>query len=396
MTHDDLAQLLAQLPGAAPGIDDPDLVPTLEAWADQDPGDPLVREALLAAHLRATAEAGLRPHTAGVSRGALVRWDAHATTWIGTETQTGRPAMVRVLRPHAARDPVLRRQLAREGRALRPVLPALRHVDDVLPALVVELPGPPCLPSRGGTAGEHALARLLAGSLHHLLAWERFGPGLPEPAPAEVRDAGDHVAVVSLTPPSGSDAGPVLRRLADVLLAWWQEANDSPVAELLGGLQAAPPRRVADVEGPALAALAELLAAERHRLVHRRASAGRADRTERLARIVARLDAAVPPPAGRAALGVDLEGQTLVVESDGDVVLWGAEGEEPGVVFDLEEGFDVPAARRLVRARGEAPISARLNAEVGGDPAFAERIARWVAAALDLRTTRMLLEAVDG
>ena len=28
--------------------------------------------------------------------------------------------------------------------------------------------------------------------------------------------------------------------------------------------------------------------------------------------------------------------------------------------------------------------------------AFAERIARWVAAALDLRTTRMLLEAVDG
>ena len=96
---------------------------------------------------------------------------------------------------------------------------------------------------------------------------------------------------------------------------------------------------------------------------------------------------------GRAALGVDLDGATLVVESDGDRVLWGQQPDEMDVVYDIADGFDVPAARRLVRTRGSAPVSERLNLEVSGDPEFADRISRWISAALELRTVRMLLDA---
>ncbi|MCB9681287.1 MAG: hypothetical protein H6733_07415 [Alphaproteobacteria bacterium] len=374
-------------------MDDPDLLARLERATDADPVDADRRLALLAVHARATADAGLRPVVASVQRDLLVRWDDTSSTWTGTDVRTGGPGMVRVLRPHAARDPLLRRQLVRDARALGRVLPDLRH-DDEASAIALPLAGPVLTPGPDvGQAGDNALVRLVARTLHHLVRWEQAGLGLPDAVDEELRDAGDHLQLACLTPTPPGDAGPLIARIATLLEAWWQAHREHPVADLLEGLASAPPEAATDAAEACRAALAETLAATRHTLVQSRFLVHAATRRERLARAVAALDIAVDPPAGAAALGVDLDGRTLVVRSDGQQVVWGVPGAEGEVVFDLDDGFDVPAARRLVRVRGSAPVSARLNAEVGGDPLFADRITRWTSAALQLRTVRLMLEA---
>lgn len=390
MILDELAELLVIM-DRPPSLHPAEaLLHTLEAHADADPCDGAVRDALLAAHGRVMADAGLRPVVGGVQREQLVRWDDTTSTWVGHDVRTGEPAMVRVARSTHARDPLLRRQLVRDARALAPLIPGLRVVDDEVQSLVAPLPGPAFqAASSGGSVGVPALARMVTHTLAGLVAWEERGLSLPRLDDAELRDAGDRLAVVVLTPQSTEDSHHALQTVADALCAWWQDGGEHPLVELIHALSDTSPDTLGDAARRTVAALATALAEERHDIVRAAEVASLANRKEALLEWVERLDVASPPPRGAAALGVDLDGHTLVVTSDGGVVLWGLP-EAPEIVYD-EDGFDVPVARRLVRTRGTGPISERLNAEVGGDPVFAERIARWVAAALDLRTTRLLL-----
>lgn len=394
MILDELAELLETLE-RPPSVHPADaLLHTLEARADADPSDGAVRDALLAAHARVTADAGLRPVVGGVQREHLVRWDAITSTWVGHDVRTGEPAMVRVARTSVARDPLLRRQLVRDARALGPLVPGLRVVDDEVLCLVAPLPGPAFQAAGGGgTAGIGALARMVTHTIGGLVAWEERGLGLPRLDDTELRDAGDRLVVVVLTPFSSTDSAHVLRLVADALAAWWRDGAEHPIAELVHALADTSPDTLGDAARRTVSALATALASERHAIVRAAEVSTLGLRKEALLEWVERLDVASPPPQGAAALGVDLDGHTLVVTSDGLVVTWGR-AEAPDVVLD-EDGFDVPVARKLVRTRGTSPISERLNAEVGGDPVFAERIARWVAAALDLRTTRLLLSHGD-
>lgn len=391
-----LAELTASLApvGPLPPLSDRDAVlHTLEARADADPADADVRDALALVHAWVTADTGLAPTVAGIARESLVRWDAWSSTWTGRDVRTGETAMVRVLRQHASRDPLLRRQLVRDARALGPRVVGLRVFDGPEgPTLVAPLPGPMFVEGpRGGGASIGALTRLLTGTLDVLTAWEEAGVLPVRVDPAELRDAGEHLRLVVLTP---GEPGPseLVHQLVTALAGWWRDPTEHAVVELIHGLDATPDTLPSEAAPRLIAALATTLAAERHALL-RAESRTRVDRMrDRLLDRVERLDAAVPPPRGIAALGADLDGRTMVVRCDGRELTWGADGEEPVVVWD-EDGFDVPAARRLVRARGSAGISERLNAEVGGDPRFAEAVARWTATALEVRTTRMMLAA---
>jgi hypothetical protein len=86
-------------------------------------------------------------------------------------------------------------------------------------------------------------------------------------------------------------------------------------------------------------------------------------------------------------VGVDLEGALVVVSSSEVEVRFADER-----VWAAGEGLRPQAARRLLRLRAAAMPNPVLEARVGGDPGLTDAVCRWVAAALQLRTTRLLLE----
>lgn len=366
-------------------------IAALEARADADPRDMAVRDAFMAAHGFLTAEQGLGPVVAGVLRERLVRWDAWSTTWVGSHALTGGRTQVRVLRPWAARDPMQRRMLARDARALQGIIEGVRLEADG-GAIVAPLPGPEAQPvPHGGHVGADALVALVVRSIGHLTRWEQAGLGLDELAPGELCDAGDRLVAVTLTPQPPADAAPILRLVAGHVRAWWSEATDHPLADLLAGFAELPPRTVAEAAETCRAALASVLADTRHGVLRRDRSLRQRDERARLTLAIQRLAAAVDPPRGRAAVGVGLDGKTLVVQNYDRVVLWGAVGERPEVIWSESDGLDPQLARRLLRVRGSAPVSERLNREVEGNPVYVDRIARWTAGQLELRTLRLLL-----
>lgn len=142
-------------------------------------------------------------------------------------------------------------------------------------------------------------------------------------------------------------------------------------------------------------ALAEELAARRHRLVRRNDRVVLEQRRVALGHALVRLQRACPPPVGRGALGVDLDGNVLVVTSDGDGVVWGPVGGAEHVVLRGDGPLDTREARRMLRSGAAAPPSAHLDAKISGDPTFSSSIARWTTAAIGLRTLRRLLEVTD-
>lgn len=391
MTPSRLLQLLHALELDVPDPLALDVLRTLEGIADKAPANARAREALQLAHAGATASQGLPPMVAGVLRDRLVRWDGHTSTWTGTDALTGARAQIRILRPWAQRDPLLRRAMERDGRALHPALKGLR-VDPDTGALVVPMPGPEAQHAvPGGHAGVEALVGLVVRSLQGLLAWENAGLGLDGLAPEEICDAGDRLVVATLTPLPPGDAGAVLHVLAELVRSWWGDEMDHPLGDLLAGLSELPSRTVAEAAESCRQALADALAAERHQITKRERALRQRDERARLGRCLNRLARAVDPPRGRAAVGVDLDGRTLVVQNYDTVVLWGPVGERPGVVWSPQDGLDTQLARRLLRARGSAPVSERLNREVEGNPLYVDRITRWTSAMMELRTLRLLL-----
>ncbi|MEQ1567770.1 MAG: hypothetical protein ABMA64_19165 [Myxococcota bacterium] len=358
------------------------LLVELERLADERPGDRRVARAIRGLADRIAAEAHCPPVVAGVRRERLVRWDADTVTFVGTDA-AGDRRMVRTLRAGAAGDPVLRRQLLRDGRALGPVCGAALD-EGLQPAIHAGLPGAEASPRRGA-----ALARPLVTALIALSRWEAAGLSVPPLGESELRvDLGTGTcAVVCLTPVLGTSAAgiaSVAGRLVD-------PGDDSGLAAAARGLGGRPPDTIDDAARVIRGLLGEALASRRHALVLAWRSHWHRSRRERLHLAVRGLLEAVPPPAGLGAVGVDLDGAITVVHATAEAVTWGA-GAAPEVVFDRTGGVRAQVARRLLRARAVSPPNAALDQRVGGDSESTERICRWVAVALRLRTLQLLLE----
>lgn len=379
MTPEQLERQLADLPVPPVSPERPDLLlRALEDLADARPADRTLARLVREAARLASAERGLPRLLGGIRRERLVRWDADSTTWLGTDVVTGGPALVRALRPELD-EPALRRALARDARALADVVDGVRADG---PLLMAPAPGAPL----DGPVPPDAALTTLGAVLAALLPWDDAGLGLPRLAAEELRHDGRAARIVCLTPVHAPDRGPLMTRLAERLEA----PADSPAERLLAGFRALPPRDAHEAAELLVSTLAEELTVRRVSLAERWRRSHRALRLERLRGLVARLRAAATPPVGRGAVGVDLEGRVTVVDSDGEAVLWGPL-DDPAPIWTRADGLDALHARRMLRARAAAPPNPRLDAAVGGDPRATEAIGRWTAAALRLRTVRLLL-----
>jgi len=392
MTLDELSQLLGALPAhwiRADGTPTRALVQSIESRANDSPSDRRLANLIHHVARWASAPGGVPLTVGGVRREQLLRWDDWTTTWIGDDEMDGSQALVRVLRPWAASDPILRRQIGREARSLGEVVDGLTAFEDTLPGLRAPLPGTPMTAnSSDSTVQVDVLhTRLLATALVAVARWEERGLWLPTLARDEVRNCGDHLSLICLSPSEHGDHGSLLSHIGDLL----GHHDDSRLGALRSALIQAPPSSATDATAYAIAAMAEHLAGRRHDLFSRHARSRHIDRVARLYAVTRRLHESLSPPRGTGAIGVDLEGQIQVVHSDGSVVSWGPEG-SPKRVYSPEDGFVAPEARRMLRARAAAPNSERLQAEVQGQSAFTNAIGQWLAASLKLRTVRLLLE----
>jgi len=303
---------------------------------------------------------------------------------------------VRTLRAHSARVPFRRRSLVREGRSLTGVVPDLVvHADSSWPALTVLLPGPPLgsSPEPELSREPDALVRMLGTALGSLARWEEAGLGIDGLSGDEICDGAGGLVIVCLSPSEPGDAGAGIARVARALDSWWDEGGESPVDDLLGGLATFPPRSAREAVDRWSHALADHLVGLHHALARRHRGLVHEERASRLAVQVERLVRAVAPPQGRGAVGVDLEGRTLVVEGRAQALCWGPAGTPLAAVCEPRGRLDARQARRLLRARATAPLKPHLQEAVGGQAAFVEAACRWVAARLSLRTVRLLLEA---
>jgi len=362
-------------------LDPPELAVSLEVLAEASPADRVLEALTQAAQTWADLDAQALRGT-GLRLADVVRWDDWTVTCEAVDVQTGADVLARVLRPHA-RTPTHRRRLARVGRALTLLLDASVDTRDGSdPALCLRLPGGPLLegPAPSLAVGLRSALRILAD----LERREQAGLGTIDPDDRELRQAPEGARLCCLHlegDPARLDE--LVHRLLSVL-------PDGPVETVLDGAIDLPPGSVDELARPLLAALAQDLADRRHQVVQRWRARRQAHDRARLRVLVERL-AAWAPPAGRGAVGVDMEGRTTVLVGDGHTLSWGPpEGPTLAVVSD--KGLHPRTARRLLRARSAAPPSARLNDLVQGELAYTEHACRWVAAALALRTVRLLLE----
>lgn len=361
-------------------LDAPELAIALEALAETTPGDRALA-ALTAAAQTWTSLQDDREGT-GLRLGRVVRWDDWTLTCEATDAESGVDVLARVLRPHA-RTPVHRRRLAREGRVLRSRLDLdVQHRAGAHPALLVPLDGGPAL--EGPPADPTWRLRFVLRVLADLEAREVAGLGPVDPDDAELRLTRTGAAVCCLQV-DGDDLD--LRDLIARLRPW---VPDGPLLPVFEGVQALGAGSVAEVADLTMRALASELARLRHEAVGRWRDRRQAHERARLRSLAERLSA-FPPPAGRGVVGVDMEGRPTVLIGDGTRLSWGPEN-GPTLAIVSERGLHPRTARRLLRARSDAPPSLRLNREADADPHYTERACRWVAAALSLRTIRMLLE----
>ncbi|MCO4745764.1 MAG: hypothetical protein KC912_13305 [Proteobacteria bacterium] len=392
MTPDHLLRALSALRLATLAHDPSTLLRTLEDEATRHPLNVDVRAALLDVRDQMFAERGVPRVLGEVRRERLVRWDGWSAEWDGTHVQTGKPWRVRAVTSAAAKDPTLGRQLLRESRALARMQGLQPSASDQPWACVaVPLPGPSLAHASEPDGHEPALRLLnmLGAALTDLVRWES-SIGIPGVGPSDLRLDGERLAVVCLTPPAGRiPPNVVLEDLATVLRNWW-DRDEGPGLELVSGMAAFPPASASEALQSWRREAAMLLAGERHALQKRRQQVFTDNRASRLASLLTRLRQAVPPPQGRGAVGVDLDGQTTVVEGRPDGTLWWGTTTAMEPVF--AEDLDAKLGRRLLRARAAAPPNPRLDAAVGGDPAYADVAGRWVATALQLRTLCLLLD----
>ncbi len=302
--------------------------------------------------------------------------------------------MVRVRRRAIARDPVVRRSLRRDARALGRVDPHVRWVEHPLPALKRPLGGRHFDVDGAEEPDARLLFRLLVSGVVQLGAWEAAGMPTPGLDPLEWRVVDGRLEVACLTlGPMGRPVRDDIRLLCQGLVRWWGESGTTALDSELSGFAALGPDSAEDAGRTLIRGMATALARTRHHLARAERVLHVRDTHYRLLVMLRRLGRVVVPPVGMGAMGVSLEGQVRSVQSDGTSVSWGLHGEVGEVVVDKDGSLNPAEARRLLRARAAAPPNARLQAEVGGDEAFTEAICKWVANAHHLRTITKLVEA---
>lgn len=334
-----------------------------------------------------------------VRRVALVAWDATTTAWDAWDTATGERRLLRLprrrdaatlarLRADAEQPGVLPMEWSEEG------VPHLRSVPfDGTLADLLPLADPP---------GAAWIGRVLAGVLRSLGALHAAGRAHGQLGPALVMDRGGAWEVAWLDPDEGGGAASV----ADDLRAFGHLAVAVDPAGDLGrlaeGFAEHPPPSAEDAARLLVAGLGAQLAEAHHHVVLRARRMERARRTALLRRLVRRLIAAVPPPVVRGCLRAEADGRAFVVASDGLVVragAWahgGALERLPAVwVRGLLEPGHARAAMRAWsgRAAGDEDARRARNADLGGDDADLERLARWLAGMARLRADAMVLDA---
>lgn len=393
MTPDALRRHLADLPGAWPSTADPvALLRALEDSADAEPAHRGLARAVRLAHGLAVADQGVPLLIAGVRRSRLIRWDEWTTTWLGSDVATGSRTMVRVVRPHLATDPVVRRALRRDARALGAIDPSLRWVEHPLPALRRPIVGATLSADTAEDNDGGRLVRLLLTGLASLDRWERAGVPTPGLAPEEWVVVDGNLTVACLTAGDApGDPSTELVHLAHALRRWWGGGPTTPVDAVLDGFLTFPPESVQTAARLTRRALAEHLTGLRHSLERRNRVLAVKAHGGRLTQLLDRLAHSMPPPSGVGAVGVDLDGHVRIVRSDGHRVAWGTHGRDLRTV--VEDGvLDPVESRRLLRARAAAPPNPRLSAQVDGSEEFTEAVCRWVSSAHHLRTLRLLIE----
>ncbi|TVQ94117.1 MAG: hypothetical protein EA397_03135 [Deltaproteobacteria bacterium] len=354
----------------------------IEAALDREPAAVALRALMEPAFDFAWATAGLPPVIAGVRWSTLVRWDRSTVTLLGQCTRSGAEVLLRTLRAQARR-PIWRRALQRDAELLRalPHLPFEVREDQSL-SLVTRLPGAPLC--GGATLPPLRAIRVTLGALSDLIDREQQQWPLLDPDELELRECAAGARIISLSVQGAP--GATLAPFASTLLAL---SPDSPLAPALRGCVALPSDRPSDLGAHLVRALAVDLAGLRHHLS--RSYAARRDRFRR-ARLVGLIRALerFPPPVGRAVVGHDLEGNPILLHSDGRTMQWGPP-DGPQLAVLTSKGLHPRAARRMLRVRAEG----RSDPTTGAEADFLDHACRWTSAALSLRTLSRLLDATD-
>lgn len=361
----------------------------VERWAEARPKDANAQALVHLTHRFAACGDGVPGVVSGIRRERLVRWDRWSSTWDGYAIDSGRPARVRVLAA-TARTAMHERALRRTARALADVVDTGWAED--WPALTTLLPGVSLAPDDTAPPHPpHRVASRLCQGLGALSDWEQT-----RVCPVEVRgdsllQTHDGIAIVSLTPAPVDSITSRIAELAATILEW-AGPGDDPARTAARGLALMPPASIEDATAVVVEGMAQLLADQRHRAARGLRRVMVQTSATRLLALVERLRASQAPPTGRAALGVDLDGQVTILEGRDEGLYWGPVDDTVVVARDSRI-VDARRARRALRARAAAPPNPRLDAEVNGDPAFGEAACRWMAGALELRTLAMLLGA---
>ncbi|MBT3220740.1 MAG: hypothetical protein HN348_16760 [Proteobacteria bacterium] len=372
--------------------DPPRLVRILEEELESCPTPRGLLDALFHANDLLNSAKRLPPVIGGVRRSEMVRWDSWTATWDGTNMSTGSSMQIRVLREGANRDPVLRRALVREARVLRNLVPGVTVLGGEWPSLIAPHPGP-ALTLHQQALSFTTVARMFGSALGDLQKWEDAGLGIEGLSPLELRETPQGLRFVCLTPGRPEGMKLALEQLAGILLDQAILAETS-IVELLQSIAALPPETAGEAGEMWCRALAADLTAQRHALQSQWHGLIHSTRAARLMSSVQRLLKALPPPPGRGAVGVGLEGETLAVECADGVIRWGSSPAQ--LVYDGESGFEARESRRMLRSRASALPNARLSKEIGGELSFTENICRWVSAGLKLRTIGLLLNRSAG
>lgn len=345
---------------------------------------------LLTARLRADADTWVPRTLAGLHIGPELTADLLSTTRRAWAVASGRPALVRFLRPQWREDAELVRRFGRvtDAPAHPRVVPPTVDLEGPTPHIRWALPGPlardlwwgddaPGPPDPVEVAGLAAERVRIAEALASIDAPLRDGLELI------VVQAPDGARVVWLDRfgAPGTPGARLARLTADVRAL--DPHGDTPAGALVAGWHGAPaPLTPGEAAASLVAILKDALLESRHLLVrqHRLSTAG--SRAARLRRQVRRLAAAVPPPPAHACLSDEAEAGPLWIWSDGSAVRG---GHSPTgipatlpVVWTRADGLDARAARTLLRA---IPAKDR------------PPLLRWLAGQARLRRAERLLRA---
>jgi hypothetical protein len=301
---------------------------------------------------------------------------------------TGQAYLLRLILPEQQGIPLYRRSLRREFQLLTPLYDAAKLIEDDTWALILPLRGDPFTDCQTPLPFRHAIP-LMGSALIGLEQWAKADIMPPPPSSQELREEQGHLKIYCLSPLAGDSLPAALAGLCDNLQS---SCSGSPIEEFVTSLKEFPNDQFQEVSKRWRSFLAEALSIKRHTIAVKWRAEQVSTRASRLNNSVIRLIEACAAPTGKGVLGVDLNGQTLIIESNQGHIYWGS-SEERNLILSPEDELSPSQARRVLRARASASLNNRLHTEHQADPAFTEAICSWLSSSMRLRAVRLLLRA---